>query len=100
MVKNQPIMQETWVQSLGWEDHLEEDMATHSSILAGNLPGGERSLAGSSPQDCKELDKPEATEQEQEERKKYSGTFVGKVKRPWVSQSEQPCSTGFLPSTL
>ena len=27
-------MQETWVQSLGWEDPLEEEMATHSSILA------------------------------------------------------------------
>ena len=29
-----PVMQETWVQSLGWEDPLEEEMATHSSILA------------------------------------------------------------------
>ena len=34
MVKNSPAMQETWVQSLGWEDPLEEAMATHSSILA------------------------------------------------------------------
>ena len=34
MVKNLPAMQETWVQSLGWEDSLEEEMATHSSILA------------------------------------------------------------------
>ena len=34
MVKNLPAMQETWVQSLGWEDPLEEGMATHSSILA------------------------------------------------------------------
>ena len=34
MVKNLPAMQETWVQSLGWEDPLEESMATHSSILA------------------------------------------------------------------
>ena len=33
MVKNLPAMQETWVQLLGWEDPLEEDMATHSSIL-------------------------------------------------------------------
>ena len=33
-VKNPPVMQETWVRSLGWEDPLEEDMATHSlSIL-------------------------------------------------------------------
>ena len=34
MVKNPPEMQEAWVQSLGWEDPLEEGMATHSSILA------------------------------------------------------------------
>ena len=34
MVKNLPAMQETWVQSLGWEDPLEEGMTTNSSILA------------------------------------------------------------------
>ena len=34
MVKNLPAMKETQVQSLGWEDPLEEEMATHSSILA------------------------------------------------------------------
>ena len=34
MVKKSPAMQETWVRSLGWEDPLEKDMATHSSILA------------------------------------------------------------------
>ena len=34
MVDNLPAMQETWVQSLGWENSLEEDMVTHSSILA------------------------------------------------------------------
>ena len=34
MIKNPPIMRETWVQSLGWVDPLEEDMATHSSILS------------------------------------------------------------------
>ena len=38
MVKNLPIMQETWVQSLGWEDPLEEGMATYSSILACRIP--------------------------------------------------------------
>ena len=36
MVKNPPAMQETWVQSLGWEDLLKEGMATDSSILAWN----------------------------------------------------------------
>ena len=38
MVKNLPAMQETWVQSLGWEDLLKEGMATHSSILAWRIP--------------------------------------------------------------
>jgi len=33
-VKNLPAIQETWVRSLGWEDPLEKEMATHSSILA------------------------------------------------------------------
>ena len=33
-VKNLPTMWETWVGSLGWEDYLEESMATHSSIIA------------------------------------------------------------------
>ena len=33
MVKNPSAMRETWVQSLGWEDSLEEGMATHSNIL-------------------------------------------------------------------
>ena len=38
MVKNLPAIQETWVQSLGWEDPLGEGMATHSSILAWKIP--------------------------------------------------------------
>ena len=38
MVKNLPAMQETRVQSLGWEDPLEKEMATHSSILAWEIP--------------------------------------------------------------
>ena len=37
-VKNPPAMQETPVQFLGWEDPLEEGMATHSSILAWTIP--------------------------------------------------------------
>ena len=37
-VKDTPAMQETWVQSLGWEDSQEEGMATHSSILAWKIP--------------------------------------------------------------
>ena len=38
MVKNLPAKQETQVQSLGWEDPLQEEMATHSSILAWEIP--------------------------------------------------------------
>ena len=38
MVKSLPAMQETWVQSLGWEDPLEKGMATHSNILAWRIP--------------------------------------------------------------
>ena len=51
-VKNPPAMQETqetWVQSLGWEDPLEKEMATHSSILAWEMswteePGGQATV--------------------------------------------------------
>ena len=53
VVKNLPVMQEmqeTWVRSLGWEDPLEEEMAAHSSILAGKVawteePGGLESMS-------------------------------------------------------
>ena len=38
MVKNLPSMQETWIRSLGQEDALEKEMATHSSILAWGSP--------------------------------------------------------------
>ena len=37
-LKRLPAMQETWVQSLGWEDPLEKEMATHSSTLAWKIP--------------------------------------------------------------
>ena len=55
-VKNLPAMQETqevWVKSLGWEDSLEEEMATHSSILAWKIPwieepGGLQSMGSQS----------------------------------------------------
>ena len=52
-VKNLPAVQEIWVQSLGWEDPLEKEMATHSSILAWKIswteePGGLQSLGSQS----------------------------------------------------
>ena len=55
MVKNLPAMQETWVRSLGQEDALEKEMATHSSILAWRSPWTEES-GKYSPWGCKEMD--------------------------------------------
>ena len=43
MVKNLLVVQETWVQSLGGEDPVEKEMATHSSILAWKIPWTEES---------------------------------------------------------
>ena len=37
-IKDLPVMQETWAESLGWEDPLEEETATHASILAWKIP--------------------------------------------------------------
>ena len=50
MVKNPPVIKETWVQSLCWEDPLEKRMATHTSILAWRIPwiekpGGIKSIS-------------------------------------------------------
>ena len=42
LVKNLPAVRETWVQSLGWEDPLEKEVATHSSILACKIPWPEK----------------------------------------------------------
>ena len=53
MVKNPPAVWETWARSLGWEDSLEEGMATRSYSCLEN-PHGQRSLAGYSPWGCKE----------------------------------------------
>ena len=55
MLKRLPAMWETWVRSLGREDPLEKEMATHSSILPGESHGW-RSLVGYSPWGCKESD--------------------------------------------
>ena len=55
-VKNLLVMQETGVRSLGQEDPLEKEMATHSSILAWRIPWTEEVLADYSPWDRKESD--------------------------------------------
>ena len=54
-VKNPPAMQETQVQSLGWEDPLEKEWLPTPVFLPGKSHG-QRSLEGYSPRDCKELD--------------------------------------------
>ena len=41
-VKSPPAMQETWFQSLGWEDPLQKEMATHSTILDWKIPSAEQ----------------------------------------------------------
>ena len=46
MVKKPPAVRETWVQSLGWEDPLEEGMATHSSILDWRIPMDTKDCGG------------------------------------------------------
>ena len=59
-VKNLPVMQETWVQYLGWEDPLEKGMATTPVFLPGKAHG-KRSLAGFNPWCLKESDMMEVT---------------------------------------
>ena len=58
MVKNLPAMQETWVQSLGGKNLLEQGIANTPVPLPGEFHG-QRCLAGYSPWDCKELDSSE-----------------------------------------
>ena len=55
-VKPLSTMQETWVRSLGWEDSLKKEMATHSSIFALKIPWMEELGAGYCPWCCKESD--------------------------------------------
>ena len=64
MVKNPPAMQETQVQSLGWENPLEKGMAIHSSILAWRIPWTEE--PGYSRWGYKELDTTERLTQQQQ----------------------------------
>ena len=57
-------MKEMWVQPLGWKDHVEKEMATHSSILAGK-PHKQRNLVGYSPWRRRDLDTTEWLAQQQ-----------------------------------
>ena len=59
MIKNLPAMQETWIQSLGWEDPLEKEMTTHSIILVWRIPWTEEPSGLQSAWDHKESDRTE-----------------------------------------
>ena len=63
MVKNLPAMQETWVQSLGWEGPLEKGMTNDSSILAWRIPWTEES-GGLQPLGLTKLDMTEGLNQQ------------------------------------
>ena len=62
MARNLPAMQESQVQSLGWEDLLEKGMATHSSILAWRIPADRGAWQAIGHGGHKELDMTEAAE--------------------------------------
>ena len=53
IIKNLPVVQETWVRSLGWEDSLKKEMAIHSIFLPGESQG-KRNLEDYIPWGCKE----------------------------------------------
>ena len=56
-VKNLPVMKDTWVRTLGWDNPLKKGIATHSSILAWRITWtGQRNLEGYSPWGRRELD--------------------------------------------
>ena len=63
-VKNPPAIQVTWVQSQGWEDPLEKEMATQSSILAWEIPWTEEP-GGLLSMGCKRVGQDLATKQQQ-----------------------------------
>ena len=85
MVKDPPAMWESWVRSLGWEDPLEESVATHSSVLAWRIPMNRRAWRATG---CKESD---TTEQ-----LKYSTArdhMQSVCRTPGVNVSSDPLSS-------
>ena len=59
MVRGQPAMKETQVQSLGWKDSLQKEMATHSNILEWRIPWVEEPGSLHNPRGLKESDRTE-----------------------------------------
>ena len=79
-----------WVQSLGWEDPLEEGTATYSSILAQKMTWTE-DPGGLDPQDSKELDMTEATEHTARILFEYIACGEGMARRNKMKLSDQKC---------
>ena len=90
--KNPPAMQQTCIQSLGWGDHLEEGMATHSGILAGRIPvdQGTRNLVGYSPWGHKESD----TTDQLNSNKGLQKLLLGKASRSSVTPEKRRAYPG------
>ena len=86
VVKNSPAKQETWVRSLGQEDPLEREMATHSRFLPGKSHG-QRNLAGCSPWGCKESDTTERLSSS-------SSMICAKAPETWRTTSSMDICTG------
>ena len=91
MVKHLPAMWDTWVQSLGWEDPLEKEMATHSSTLAWKIPWMEEPGRLYSLWRCKELNMTERLHFQSpsavisEPKKIKSVTVPMQCRRPWFN---------------
>ena len=88
MVKRLPAVQEIQVQSLGWEDHLEKGMATHSGFLPGESHG-QRSLAGYSPWSPKKSDMTEPLT-----------LLIFQEGLPWWLSGKEPANAGNAGSIL
>ena len=80
-VNRLPKMLETWVQSLGWEDLPEKEMAIHSSILAWKIPWTEKPGRLYSPWGCKELDTTSLSLSKESKKKKYCKAKKKKAER-------------------
>ena len=81
--------QETWVRSLGLEDALEEEMATHSSILAWKTPWTEEPEGLLCPWGCKESDMTEQLTQEDDETRTHSFPPCEDAARKWLSSNQE-----------
>ena len=92
-IKRLPAMQETWVQSLGWEDPLEKEMATHSSIRAWRIPRTEERLVDYSPWGHRDSDTASPAEAS-DSHSHFTGKKIG-AQRMKVTSS-RPHSSGEL----